>query len=119
MRIGVIGGGILGLAVARRLGELRPDAPITVFEKEHALALHQTGRNSGVVHAGVYYAPGSLKARLCRRGVELLRVYCDERQLPVEECGKLIVAIDVSELDRLHELQRRASANGVPGLRWV
>ena len=76
-RIGVIGAGIIGLAVARRLGELEPDATVTVLEKEPDVALHQTGRNSGVVHAGIYYAPGSLKARLCRRGVELLRAYCE------------------------------------------
>jgi L-2-hydroxyglutarate oxidase LhgO len=119
IRIGIVGGGIIGLAVARRLGELRPDAQVTVLEKEHAVALHQTGRNSGVVHAGVYYAPGSLKARLCRRGVELLRAYCDARGIALEACGKLIVAVDESELERLRELERRAAANGVPGLRWV
>jgi L-2-hydroxyglutarate oxidase LhgO len=90
-----------------------------VLEKEHDLALHQTGRNSGVVHAGIYYAPGSLKARLCRRGVELLRAYCSDRGLPYEECGKLVVAVDESELERLRELERRGAANDVPGLRWV
>jgi L-2-hydroxyglutarate oxidase LhgO len=119
MRIGVVGAGIIGLAVARRLGELRPDATVTVLDKEHAIATHQTGRNSGVVHAGIYYAPGSLKAQLCRRGVELLRAYCGERGIPVEECGKLVVALDASELDRLRELERRAAANGVPGMRWL
>jgi len=119
LRIGVVGGGIVGLAVARRLTELRPDATVTVFEKEHALATHQTGRNSGVVHAGIYYAPGSLKATLCRRGVELLRAYCDARDIPLHACGKLVLALDASELDRLHELERRATANGVPGLRRV
>ncbi len=116
-RIGVVGAGILGLAVARRLGELRPDAAVTVFEKEDAVARHQTGRNSGVVHAGIYYAPGSLKATLCRRGGELLRAYCAERALPFEECGKLVVALDESEFGRLRELERRGTANGVPGLR--
>jgi (S)-2-hydroxyglutarate dehydrogenase len=119
MRIGVVGAGIIGLAVARRLGELAPDAAVTVLEKEPDVALHQTGRNSGVVHAGLYYSPGSLKARLCRRGAELLRAYCAERGLPLEECGKLVVAVDSSELDRLRELERRGTANGVPGLRWV
>ena len=118
-RFGVVGAGILGLAVARRLTELRPDAVVTVLEKEHDIALHQTGRNSGVVHAGLYYAPGSLKARLCRRGVELLHAYCSERGLPYEECGKLVVAVDASEVERLRELERRGTANDVPGLRWV
>jgi (S)-2-hydroxyglutarate dehydrogenase len=119
LRIGVVGGGIIGLAVARRLAELRPDARVTVLEKEADVALHQSGHNSGVVHAGIYYAPGSLKARLCRRGVELLRAYCADRNLPLEECGKLVVALDAAEVERLRALERRATANGVPGLRWV
>ncbi len=117
MRVGIVGGGIIGLTVARRVIELRPDAVVTVLEKERDVALHQTGRNSGVVHAGIYYAAGSLKARLCRRGVELLRAYCEERSLPVRECGKLIVALDSSQVDGLRELERRATANGVPRLR--
>ena len=119
MQIGVVGAGIIGLAVARRIAELRPDAEVTVLDKERDVALHQTGRNSGVVHAGIYYAPGSLKARLCRRGADLLRAYCAERGLPLRECGKLVVALDGSELAALRELERRATANGVPGLRWV
>ncbi len=94
MQVGVVGGGIIGLAVARRIAEARPDATVTVLEKERDVGLHQTGHNSGVVHAGIYYAPGSLKARLCRRGVELLRAYCAERGLPLRECGKLVVALD-------------------------
>ncbi|HEY7208019.1 MAG TPA: L-2-hydroxyglutarate oxidase [Gaiellaceae bacterium] len=118
-RIGVVGAGILGLAVARRLAELDPDAAVTVLEKENAIATHQTGRNSGVVHAGIYYAPGSLKAKLCRRGVELLLPYCEDRAIAVEQCGKLVVALDEPELERLRELERRASANGVPGMRWL
>jgi L-2-hydroxyglutarate oxidase LhgO len=118
-RIGIVGAGILGLAVARRLAELEPDATVTVLEKEQDIALHQTGRNSGVVHAGIYYAPGSLKATLCRRGVELLRAYCDDRDIPVEPCGKLVVALDESELDRLRELERRSKENGVPEMRWL
>jgi L-2-hydroxyglutarate oxidase LhgO len=118
-RIGVLGAGIIGLAVARRLCELEPDATVTVLEKEREVAAHQSGHNSGVVHAGIYYAPGSLKAQLCRRGVELLRAYCDERGIPVIQCGKLVVALDETELERLRELERRATANGVPGVRWV
>ena len=119
MRVGVVGAGIIGLAVARRVGELRPDAAVTVLEKDAGVALHQTGRNSGVVHAGSYYESGSLKARICRRGVELLRAYCAEHVLPYDECGKLVVALDASELERLRELERRGTANGAPGLRWV
>jgi L-2-hydroxyglutarate oxidase LhgO len=118
-RIGVVGAGIIGLAVARRLTELDPDATVTVLDKEDEIATHQTGRNSGVVHAGIYYAQGSLKARLCRRGVELLRAYCEGRDIPVEPCGKLVVALEDSELERLRELERRAAANGVPAMRWV
>ena len=92
---------------------------MTVLEKEAEIALHQTGRNSGVVHAGIYYAPGSLKAHLCRRGVELLTAYADERGIPIEHCGKLVVALDETEVQRLRELERRGAANDVPGLRWL
>ena len=119
LRIGVIGAGIVGLAVARRLAELEPEATIEVFEKEPEVALHQTGRNSGVVHAGIYYLPGSLKAQLCRRGVELLRAYTASRDIPLRDCGKLVVALDAAEIVRLRELERRGVANGVPGLRWL
>jgi L-2-hydroxyglutarate oxidase LhgO len=113
MRIVVVGAGILGLAVAR---ELSSSAEVTVLDKEDRIAAHQTSHNSGVVHAGVYYAPGSLKARLCRRGMGLLREFCSEHDVPYEECGKVIVARDGSELSRLDEIERRARANGVPGL---
>src|ERR1700690_1261332 len=116
-RIGVIGAGIVGLAVARRLGEGGGRAELTVLDKEDRVGAHQTGHNSGVAHAGVYYTPGSLKARLCRRGIELLKPYCYARGIAFEECGKLIVARDAQELPRLDEIERRASANGVPGLR--
>lgn len=118
-RIAVVGGGILGLAVARRLGQVDPAATVTVFEKEQDIARHQTGRNSGVVHAGLYYTPGSLKATLCRRGVGLLREYVDDHKIRFEECGKVVVAVDDTELDRLKEIARKAEANGVPGCRWV
>jgi L-2-hydroxyglutarate oxidase LhgO len=116
-RIGVIGAGIVGLAVARHLGELECAGELTVLDKEDHVGAHQTGHNSGVAHAGVYYTPGSLKAQLCRRGVELLKAYCEQREIVYEECGKLIVARDNDELDRLDEIERRAAANGVPGLR--
>ncbi len=115
--IGVVGAGIVGLAVARRLARLRPDARITVLDKEDDVAVHQTGHNSGVVHAGLYYRPGSLKAELCTRGRELLREFCADHGLVHDECGKLVVARRADELPALEEIERRATANGVPGLR--
>jgi 2-hydroxyglutarate dehydrogenase len=113
----VVGGGIIGLAVARELQRRRPGASVVVLEREASVATHQTGRNSGVVHQGVYYAPGSLKAMLCRRGADLLYALCGERGIPVERCGKVIVATTEQELTRLDELHRRGLENGVPGLR--
>ncbi len=115
MRVTVVGGGILGLATARLLA--RSGDQVTVLEKEPVLARHQTGHNSGVVHAGIYYAPGSLKARLCTRGRILLRDYCAERGVAYDECGKVVVATDEAELPRLDRLAERAERNGVPGLR--
>ncbi len=117
VRIGVVGAGIVGMAVARRLAQLRPDAAITVVDKEDDVAVHQTGHNSGVVHAGLYYPPGSLKAELCTRGRQLLREFCAEHGLPYEECGKLVVARSGEEIPALDEIERRATANGVPELR--
>ncbi|SOD99001.1 L-2-hydroxyglutarate oxidase [Blastococcus haudaquaticus] len=116
-RYAVVGGGIIGAAVARRLLELRPDAQVTVLEKEDRLAAHQTGRNSGVVHAGLYYEPGSLKALLCRRGVGLLKDFCAEQGLAYNEIGKVLVALDHAEEQRLQAIADRARANGVPGIR--
>ena len=113
----VVGGGILGLAVAARLQEVDPDAVVTVLEKEDALATHQTGRNSGVVHAGLYYTPGSLKARLCRRGVGMLREFCQEHGVAYDEIGKVLVALDETERGRLSAIEERARENGVPGVR--
>jgi L-2-hydroxyglutarate oxidase len=114
-RIAVIGGGIVGIAIARAL-VLRGLGEVTVFEKEDHLAAHQTGRNSGVVHAGLYYQPGTLKARLCAAGRISIRDYCAEKGLPYREVGKLVVAVDESELGALAEIERRSRANGVPGL---
>lgn len=119
MRLIVVGGGILGLATARTVARERPDAEVIVVEKEPAVAGHQTSHNSGVVHAGIYYAPGSLKARLCRRGLGLLRDFCSDRNIPYQACGKLVVATEPRELEPLRRLHERASANGVPGLRWL
>jgi L-2-hydroxyglutarate oxidase len=115
--LAVVGGGILGLAVARELMRRRPDASVAVLEREGAVAQHQTGHNSGVVHAGIYYAPGSLKARLCVEGARRLYEYCDERGIQVRRSGKLIVAREDGELARLDELERRGRENRVPGLR--
>ena len=112
MRVAIVGGGILGLAAGHLLARDRPEVDVVLLEKEDELATHQTGRNSGVVHAGLYYEPGSLKARLCRRGGELLRDFCAEHDLPYEECGKVLVAAEEAELPRLERILERAQANG-------
>jgi L-2-hydroxyglutarate oxidase LhgO len=117
--IGIVGGGIVGLAIGRELARTRPGLRVVVLEKEDRVGAHQTGHNSGVVHAGIYYRPGSLKAELCTRGRHLLRDYCAEHRLPYDECGKLVVAVDAAELGRLDALERTARQNGVPGLRRV
>ncbi len=119
LRCAVVGGGILGAAVARRLQQVHDGAEVTVLEKESALAQHQTGHNSGVVHAGLYYPPGSLKAVLCRRGVGLLRAYCADHEIAYVECGKVLVALDAEEDRRLDGIEERARANGVPGIRRI
>jgi 2-hydroxyglutarate dehydrogenase len=115
--IAVVGGGILGLATARELLQRHPGARLAVLEREADVGRHQTGNNSGVIHAGIYYTPGSLKARLCVEGARALYEYCDARGIRAERCGKLIVATDAAELPGLDELERRGRANGVPGLR--
>jgi 2-hydroxyglutarate dehydrogenase len=115
--LAVIGGGIVGLAVARELLDRQPGARLCVLEAELAIGRHQTGHSSGVVHAGIYYRPGSLKAHLCVEGSRALYAYCDERGLPYRRDGKLIVATAERELAGLDELERRGRANGVPGLR--
>jgi L-2-hydroxyglutarate oxidase LhgO len=115
----VVGAGIVGLAVARRLVSVYPGISVTVVDKESTVARHQTSHNSGVVHAGLYYAPGSLKATLCRRGMSLLREYCSEKGIAYDEVGKLVVAADESEVPRLREIERRSRENQVPGLTWL
>jgi L-2-hydroxyglutarate oxidase LhgO len=116
-RIVVVGAGIVGLAVARQLTLARPGARVTVVDKEDRVGAHQTGHNSGVVHAGLYYQPGSLKARLCRRGRSMLEEYCRDRDLPYVVCGKVVVARSAAETGPLADIEQRAIANGVPGLR--
>lgn len=118
-RVAVIGGGIVGVAIAREILTHRPDAQVTLFEKEDRLAAHQTGRNSGVVHAGLYYQPGSNKAVLCRRGVGLLEEFCAQRGIENIKCGKVLVALDEAERSRLGDIEERALANGVPGVRTI
>ncbi len=114
--IGIIGSGIIGLATAMRLSHEHPRSKIVVVEKESQIAQHQTGHNSGVIHAGICYAPGSQKANFCSTGGAMLRRFCDQHEVPYEMCGKLIVAVDESEVPGLEELFRRGTANGADGL---
>lgn len=115
----VVGAGIVGLAVAREWAARRPHDSVVVVERESGPARHQSGHNSGVIHGGIYYQPGSLKARLCVDGARMMYEYCEEHGIPHERCGKLIVAVDPDELPRLDELEARGAANAVPGLRRV
>jgi len=110
---GVIGAGIVGLAMANRIRQIRPNATIAVFDKENSVGEHASGRNSGVLHAGFYYSPDSLKAALTRDGNKLLRDFCAEENIPVKETGKVVVAQNSSEVMALQELHRRGNANGV------
>lgn len=112
----IVGAGIVGLAVARELLHRHPGAGVVVLERERRVGAHQTSHSSGVVHAGIYYEPGSLKARLCTDGAHELYEYCEERGIPAERSGKLVVALLEDELPRLLELERRGRANGVRGL---
>jgi (S)-2-hydroxyglutarate dehydrogenase len=112
----IVGGGILGLAAAREILSRRPGTSLAVADKEAAVGGHQTGHNSGVIHSGIYYAPGSLKARLCTLGARLMYEFCASHGVAAERCGKLIVATSQSELPALEELHRRGTANGVAGL---
>ncbi|MDE3060744.1 MAG: FAD-dependent oxidoreductase, partial [Pseudomonadota bacterium] len=109
----IIGGGIMGLAVARELNARFPKAAISLIEKEDNVAQHASGRNSGVLHAGFYYSADSLKAKFCRDGNAVMRDYVRRRGLRINECGKVVVAQNESELETLHELYRRGQANGV------
>src|SRR2546421_8251243 len=109
----VVGAGIVGLAAARELLRRRPSLKLALIDKEPRVGAHQTGHNSGVIHSGIYYAPGSLKARLCVAGSRELYAYCEQRGIPTERCGKVIVATDDSELGRLEALYERGRSNGV------
>ncbi|MCL4509360.1 MAG: L-2-hydroxyglutarate oxidase [Chloroflexi bacterium] len=115
----IAGAGIMGLASARALLQQFPGLRIAVLDKELAIGQHQTGHNSGVIHSGVYYAPGSLKARLCVQGSQGMYAYCSERGIPTDRCGKVIIAASDDELPRLHELHRRGVANGVAGMELI
>jgi L-2-hydroxyglutarate oxidase len=119
MQVCVVGGGIIGLAVGLRVLESRPGSQVIVFEKESEVGQHQSGHNSGVLHAGLYYKPGSLKAKLATTGIRRMIEFCQRHSIAHEVCGKLVVAVEASELERLRELMSRGTANGLTGLRWM
>jgi L-2-hydroxyglutarate oxidase len=116
-KFAIIGGGIVGLATAYRLGQRLPDAAVTVLEKEDAVGKHQTGNNSGVLHCGLYYKPGSVKARLAVNGIRQMVEFCQENGIAHEVCGKLVVAADDEEVPRMNDLYDRGTKNGLEGLR--
>jgi L-2-hydroxyglutarate oxidase len=118
-RIVVVGGGIIGLAAAWRIGQRFPEARITVLEKESEVGRHQSGHNSGVLHAGLYYKPGSRKAKLAVRGIRQMIAFCREHSIAHEVCGKVVVATSEEEIPRLRDLLERGAANGLQGLRWL
>ncbi|PVD32304.1 hypothetical protein C0Q70_07737 [Pomacea canaliculata] len=115
----IVGGGIVGMATAQELITRHPNLSFAVLEKEKDLAVHQSGRNSGVIHAGIYYTPGSLRAKLCVKGMQKAYEYCDKHQIPYKKCGKLIVAVEPEELPRLENLMSRGIENGVKDLKMV
>ena len=118
-RVIIIGGGLVGLATAHKLPLRCPSARVTVLEKEDKVCAHQSGHNSGVLHAGLYYKPGSLKARLAVSGIREMVAFCQEHAVPHEICGKLVVAADESEVPRLRDLHERGTQNGLEGLRLL
>src|SRR5262249_49239606 len=117
--VAIIGGGIVGLATALALGETYPRARLVILDREPGLGAHETGPNSGVIHSGVYYKPGSLKARLCVEGGRLMKEFCDAHGIGWERCGKVIVATDDRELPRLQSIYERGTANGLYGLKMI
>lgn len=118
-RVFIIGGGLVGLGTALKLSRVCPAAQVTVLEKEDRLCAHQSGHNSGVLHSGLYYKPGSLKARMAVSGIKEMVAFCKEHSVPHEICGKLVVAADESEVLRLRDLQERGTRNGLEGLQWL
>jgi|SRR5688572_3587641 len=117
--IAIIGGGIVGLATANALLAARPGLRMILLEAENRFAAHQTGHNSGVIHSGLYYKPGSLKAQYCVEGREAMYRFCEQHGIAHERCGKIVVATDATEFPRLEELHRRGEANGLKGIRWL
>ncbi len=117
--VAIVGGGIVGLATAMLMLEKHPHLKVAILEKEDRIAVHQSGHNSGVLHSGIYYKPGSLKARLCVRGKEALLRFCNEHDIPYKMCGKVIVALNEGELPRLNDLYQRGLTNGVPGVEMI
>ena len=117
--VAIVGGGIVGLATAMKLLINYPQLKLVVLEKEDRIATHQSGHNSGVLHSGIYYKPGSMKARLCVAGKAELIKFCDENGIPYKLCGKVIVALNESELPRLNDLFERGTKNGVPGIEMI
>ncbi|MBC7812600.1 MAG: L-2-hydroxyglutarate oxidase [Burkholderiales bacterium] len=115
----VVGGGLIGLATAREVLKRQPDLRLALLEKEPEIARHQSGHNSGVIHTGIYYTPGSMKAKACVAGHREMLAFCDERGIQYDLCGKVIVALDESELPRLQNLYERGTANGVQGLEMI
>jgi L-2-hydroxyglutarate oxidase len=113
----VIGGGIIGLSTALNILEKRPKVKLTLIEKEKSIAAHQTGHNSGVIHSGLYYKPGSLKALNCLAGYRMMIAFCEQHDIPFEITGKIVVATNIPEVVRLGDLHRRGIANGLTGLR--
>ena len=119
MRVAIIGGGIVGLATAHKLLRAQPSWKVVVLEKEPSVAQHQSSHNSGVLHAGLYYAPGSSKARLTVSGIRQMTAYAREHGIPHEICGKLVVATEDGEIPRLRKLEERGRQNGLQGIRWL
>lgn len=115
----ILGGGIIGAANFFEFQKIYPDQKVLILQKESKVAAHQTGRNSGVMHSGVYYSPGSLKAQNCRKGLKLLYDFCDEYEIPYDNCGKLIVATKEDEIPGLEKLKERGIENGFKGLKLL